>query len=72
MTHSIAAPSLADFDRRSGNWLERLVFNNRLAVVAICAVVTVLLGFAAATRLAVNASFERMVPQKGWNLGGPA
>ena len=51
------------FDRRSGNLLERLVFNNRLAVVAVCAVLTVVLGFFAATRLALNASFERMIPQ---------
>ena len=54
---------VADFDRNSGNWLERLVFNNRLAMVIACAVVTVLLGYAAATRLVLNASFEKMIPQ---------
>jgi len=55
--------SVADFDRRGGNLLERLVFNNRLAVVVVCAVVTAVLGYFAVTRLALNASFERMIPQ---------
>ena len=54
---------LADFDRRSGSVLERLVFNNRLAVIVVCAIVTVALGYFAATRLVLNASFERMIPQ---------
>ena len=55
--------SVAEFDRSGGNLLERLVFNNRLAVVVVCALVTVALGYFAATRLALNASFERMIPQ---------
>ena len=55
--------SVAEFDRRGGNLLERLVFNNRFAVVVVCAIVTVVLGYFAATRLALNASFERMIPQ---------
>ncbi|MFO1398710.1 MAG: MMPL family transporter [Burkholderiales bacterium] len=54
---------LKDFDRRSGNLLERMVFNHRSWVLAICAVVTVLLGWAAATKLVLNANFERMIPQ---------
>ena len=54
---------LADFDRRSGNLLERLVFNNRLAMVIVCAVLTLVLGYVAATRLVLNASFEKMIPQ---------
>src|SRR5262249_50781963 len=54
---------IADFDPRSGNALERLVFNNRLAMIVLCAIVTVLLGYAAATRLVLNASFEKMIPQ---------
>ena len=28
---------LAEFDRSSGNLLERIVFNNRLAMVIVCA-----------------------------------
>ena len=54
---------LADFDRNSGNLLERLVFNNRLAMVVVCALVTLVLGYVAATRLTLNASFEKMIPQ---------
>jgi hypothetical protein len=55
--------SVAEFDRSSGNLLERLVFNNRLAIVAVCALLTVALGYFAATRLVLNASFEKMIPQ---------
>src|ERR1043165_7875227 len=54
---------LAQFDRRGGNRLERLVFNHRLAVIVLCAVATAVLGYFAATRLALTASFERMIPQ---------
>ena len=54
---------LADFDAGSGNWLERLVFNNRLAMIVVCALATVALGWLAATRLVLNASFEKMIPQ---------
>ena len=46
---------LKDFDPRSGNALERLVFNHRLWVVLLCAVLTVILGFQA-TKLEINAS----------------
>ena len=55
--------TLAEFDQKSGNLLERLVFNNRLAMVIICGIVTLLLGYAAATKLVLNASFEKMIPQ---------
>lgn len=55
--------SLADFDPKSGTALERLIFNNRLAVVVACVVVTLVLLFGAATRLTLNASFEKMIPQ---------
>ncbi len=54
---------LKGFDARSGNLLERLIFNNRLLVVLSCLVVTVLLGYFAATRLTLNASFEKMLAQ---------
>ena len=55
--------TLADFDPKSGTALERLIFNNRLAVVIVCALVTLVLLFGAATRLTLNASFEKMIPQ---------
>jgi uncharacterized protein len=54
---------IADFDRNSGNLLERIVFNNRLAMVIVCTLVTLVLGYVAATRLTLNASFEKMIPQ---------
>ncbi|HEX4524478.1 MAG TPA: MMPL family transporter [Casimicrobiaceae bacterium] len=55
--------TVAEFDRKSGSALERLVFNHRLAMVFACAAVTLLLGYFAATRLVLNASFEKMIPQ---------
>ena len=53
---------LEDFDQKSGNMLERLVFNNRMGVMVVCAVVTLLLGYQM-TKLVFNASFEKMIPQ---------
>jgi predicted RND superfamily exporter protein len=53
--------NLADFDQNSGNWLERSIFNNRTAVIAVCAVVTLVLLFMA-TRLSLNASYVKMLP----------
>ena len=53
---------IADFDQSSGNALERLVFNNRLPMIVVCAIITVVLGFVAATRLELNASFEKTLP----------
>ncbi|WP_446728910.1 efflux RND transporter permease subunit [Pseudoduganella sp. OTU4001] len=55
--------SLQDFDRNSGNLLERLVFNHRAWLVAVCAVLTALLAWQAVARLTLNASFEKMLPQ---------
>jgi predicted RND superfamily exporter protein len=60
---NLPAPGgLDDFDPNSGSLLERLVFNHRGAVIVLCALITLLLGFLAATRLTLNASFERMLP----------
>ncbi len=53
---------LDTFDPNTGSRLERLVFNHRRAVIALCALITIVLGFLAATRLTLNASFERMLP----------
>jgi predicted RND superfamily exporter protein len=49
------------FDPRSGSLIERALFNHRLVVVVLCALVTALLGWQA-TRLALNASFEKTIP----------
>ena len=53
--------SLADFPAQSGNLLERVVFNHRRWLMLACLVLTLLLGFMA-TRVQVNASFEKMIP----------
>jgi predicted RND superfamily exporter protein len=53
---------IEDFDQKSGNVLERLVFNNRIAVLILCAAITLILGYQA-TKLVFNASFEKMIPQ---------
>lgn len=52
---------LEDFDKQSGNLLERVIFNNRLPIIIFCILLT---GFLAlnAVKLPVNASFERMIP----------
>ncbi|HEX4583758.1 MAG TPA: MMPL family transporter [Burkholderiaceae bacterium] len=58
-------PVVADsgsFDRQSGNRLERLIFNHRLAVLVGVLVLSILLGWSA-SGLTVNANFERMIPQ---------
>ena len=49
------------FDTRSGSLVERALFNHRIVVVLLCALVTVLLGWQA-TRLQLNASFEKTIP----------
>ncbi len=59
-THPVI-PRLEDFDTRSGTLAERLLFNNRLIVVVLCLVATVVLGLQA-TRIELNASFEKMIP----------
>jgi len=53
-------PRLEDFDKSSGNLLERALFNHRLLVVIICAIVTLFLGYEA-TKLKVNAGFDKML-----------
>lgn len=59
-----ATPSgLIGFDPRSGSWVERALFNHRLWVLVLCALVTALLGWQA-TKLELNASFEKTIPAK--------
>ena len=54
-------PDVNDFDKRSGGLFERIIFRHRVLVLIACFLVTVVLGFFA-TKLDVNASFERMIP----------
>lgn len=49
------------FDERSGNLLERLVFNNRLWVVLLCLMVSIASAWEL-RNLSVSASFEKMLP----------
>ncbi|NML47063.1 MMPL family transporter [Ramlibacter sp. G-1-2-2] len=49
------------FDPRSGSTVERALFNHRRIVLLLCALVTLLLGWQA-TRLQLNASFEKTIP----------
>jgi hypothetical protein len=53
--------STQPFDPRSGSLVERALFNHRGVVVLLCALVTVLLGWQA-TKLRLNASFEKTIP----------
>ena len=60
--NTLAGPAkLEDFDQKSGNLLEQALFNHRLVVVAICAVITLVLGWQA-SHLKLNASFEKTIP----------
>ena len=52
---------LRDFDRQSGNALERLLFNHRRWVLLACALITVALAWAA-MGLRLNASFAKTIP----------
>ncbi|WP_082341008.1 RND family transporter [Pseudomonas sp. MIACH] len=51
-----------DFDRNSGIWFERFIFNHRLPILLICLLATVFWAWQA-SKLPVNASFEKMIPQ---------
>lgn len=64
-THHAALPVIGDrekFDQSSGMWLERVIFNHRLWVIFLCALVTLGLAYQA-TKLEINASFEKLIPQ---------
>lgn len=50
-----------DFDEATGNRVERLIFNYRILIIALIALVSIFLGWQA-TRLVVNANFDRMIP----------
>ncbi|HSC81987.1 MAG TPA: MMPL family transporter, partial [Pseudomonas sp.] len=54
---------LRDFDRNSGNFLERLLFNHRPWFITAIALLSALLGYMALTRLELRPSFEKMIPQ---------
>jgi predicted RND superfamily exporter protein len=51
-----------DFDRDSGNALERLIFNHRLLILLAMAVISAVLAWQG-SKLVVNGSFDRLIPQ---------
>ncbi|HCF1525212.1 efflux RND transporter permease subunit [Pseudomonas aeruginosa] len=55
--------SLEHFDPRSGNVVERLLFNHRGVIVLLCALVTAALAFSA-LRVQLNASFLKTIPNQ--------
>jgi predicted RND superfamily exporter protein len=65
-TLAVAAPDRApenDMAAGSGSRLERLVFGRRLVVMILCALLTVILGAVALSKLTLNASFDKMIPR---------
>ena len=62
LTAAKGAAAPHDLDPRSGSIVERAIFNNRLVVVLLCALLTAF--FAIQLRhLQLSASFEKMIPQ---------
>lgn len=49
------------FDKHSGSWLERALFNYRAVVVAICLLLTAFLGVES-SKLQLQANFEKTIP----------
>ncbi len=64
--HSAAATEpvirrLEEFDARSGSIAERALFNHRLPILLVCAIVTVVLAYFS-FGLRLNAAYEKMLP----------
>ena len=61
---SESAPVIADianFDLKSGSFLERVLFNHRPLILLACLLATLFLGFEA-SHTKLNASFDKMIP----------
>ncbi len=56
-----SAPAGPAFDTAAGSFLERLIFQNRMVLLGICVLVTVILGISS-RHLSLNASFENDIP----------
>ena len=52
---------LRDFDSRSGNQLERLIFNHRVLILIVCALLTAAFAWQA-VRVKLEASFDNTIP----------
>ena len=55
--------TVEEFDIHTGWRLEQVLFNHRGIVMTVCLIITLVLGFGA-TRLKLNASFEKTIPTK--------
>ena len=53
---------LNEFDYQSGTFLEKLVFNHRPVVVVLCLLTTLILGYQA-TKIQLQAGFEKTLPK---------
>jgi hypothetical protein len=57
----VVVADIANFDRRSGSVVERILFNHRLIVLLLCVLVTGFFAFQA-TRVQLNADFNDTIP----------
>ena len=55
------AKDLGEFDRRSGSWLERLLFGHRPLIVTLCILITLVLGWSS-RNIEFNSSFDSLIP----------
>ena len=60
-TQHQAIDRIEDFDTASGSIVEQILFNNRPWVIGLCLLITLVLGWQA-TRLRLNASYEKTIP----------
>lgn len=52
---------LNDFDRGSGSFVERTLFNNRPIIMLLCALITIFLGYES-TKVRLSADYAQMIP----------
>ena len=55
--------TIEEFDKNSGWWIERVLFNHRAVVMLVCLLITLGLGYGA-LNTKLNASFEKTIPTK--------
>jgi predicted RND superfamily exporter protein len=57
----ISRSEVEKFDKKSGSFVERMLFNNRIIFLIFCAFITIFLGIAA-FNVRINANFDQMIP----------
>ena len=66
LSKAVSFPVIADpkdFDQKSGNRLERLIFNNRKLVVIACAIITTFFAFQVFRGIHIDAGYDKMLPR---------